>query len=256
MDNFYVNNILDKRNIVFECTDFDVSSNIAFNLNYIDYNRIPKFQGISTSAIIDISSSVLDNLFMFQDNINGEFIYGINPNITLNIEFSKAKIIINNTITNNTIIQDYIKHIVTTLFGIITEKPEQFIDNIPSISQSIKNNNVIFNTKLNSIITKYGDASLNDTIPTLNIYKSEITLNNLEKQCRSLITGILNIDSTYIQRQNQFLVDLKNQSPPYYFKFNTNDQLVLRIDYNTYYLLDSKEYNLSRSYKIILNILD
>ena len=268
MDNFYVSNYLKNNNIVFECTAFDISSNFNFLLNYIDNEPLNKFGDVSATAVLDISASVLDNIFMFQDDMNGEYIYGIKKKI-LNLNYSNAKIIkiINNqeVITDKTITQDYIESIIKTMLGVTTNNPEYFLNNTTQINNYILSKDLSFNNILNNIIETYSDPSLNDN--TLNIYKKP-PYNVLELQCRSLITGILNVHPDAINRRIKFLQDISNQTLPnqginqvFYFKFNPGDRLGIRIIYNSIYNnininnISSVNRISYRSYKIFLNII-
>ena len=92
-------------NFVFECTPLDITNNYDICLNFLKYLESPGFIDVSAVATLDISASMINNLFIFQDNNTEEFVYGINTTINnpLKFIFSNAKITkkyLNNEILN------------------------------------------------------------------------------------------------------------------------------------------------------------
>jgi hypothetical protein len=265
-----INNVyLYDDNLVFECTPLDVSNNYDISLNFLKYLESPGFIDVSAVATLDISSSILNNIFLFQDGINEEFVYGINDmtNKILNIPFSRAKLTkryLNNEILDVTLEDDYIESIVESITGVLTHSPGRIIKNILSLKSFIRSLDASFNNQITTIFQNYYDLSLNQTPKTLNIYKTN--LNIMEVQCKNLITGVLNMNKTIpnslTSRQEIFLQDLIGQTPPFSFVFNPGDKLAIRITYNPTYLtnipstdINKKRFITSRSYKIFLNVI-
>jgi len=268
-----INNVyLFNDSFVFECTPLDISNNYDTSLNFLKYLESPGFKDVSAVATLDIPASILNDIFLFQDGINEEFVYGINNMTTklLNIKFSEAKITkkyLNNEILDITLADDYIESIVESITGVVTHSPGRIIKNILSLKSFITSLDTSFNNQITSIFQKYYDLSLNQTPKTLNIYKTN--LNIMEVQCKNLITGVLNmnktIPNTLTSRQEIFLQDLIGQTPPYSFIFNPGDKLAIRITYNPTYITNipstdninnTKRYITSRSYKIFLNVIN
>jgi len=247
-------------NFVFECTPLDITNNYDICLNFLKYLESPGFIDVSAVATLDISASMINNLFIFQDNNTEEFVYGINTTINnpLKFIFSNAKITkkyLNNEILNISLLDDYIESIVETITGTITHYPERILKNVNSLKTYITSLDTIFNNKINEVFQLYYDPSLNDVPRTLNINKT--TLNTMEVQCKNLITGVLNINKGQNSRMTRFLEDISGQTPPFSFIFNPGDKLAIRITYNpTYIISNYRNYTASRSYKIILNVLN
>jgi hypothetical protein len=257
-------------NFVFECTPLDLSNNFDISLNFLKYLESPGFIDVSAVATLDISATILNDIFLFQDGINEEFVYGINnmTNKNLNIIFSQAKITkkyLNNEILDITLVDDYIESIVETITGVVTHSPGRIIKNIVPLKTFITSLDTSFNIQITNIFQNYYDLSLNQTPKTLNIYKTN--LNVMEVQCKNLITGVLNmnktIPNTLTSRQEIFLQDLVGQTPPYSFVFKPGDKLAIRITYNPTYITNisttsytNRRYITSRSYKIFLNVIN
>ena len=185
LNNMYIYN----DSFVFECTPLDLTNTYDASLNFLRYLESPGFTDVSAVATLDISASALSNFFIFQDGPNEEFIYGIND-ISLNIDFTKAQITkkyLNDEILTISLVDDYIESIVETITGVITKYPGRILKNITFLKTYIISLDPIFNNKLNEIIQQYYDPSLNETPKTLNIYKSEINI--MDIQCKNLITG-------------------------------------------------------------------
>jgi hypothetical protein len=254
------NMYLSNDNFVFECTPLDITTNYDVSLNFLKYLESPGFTDVSAVATLDISASMINNLFIFQDNNTDEFVYGVNTTINnpLNFAFSNAKITkkyLNNEILDISLLDDYIESIVETITGTLTHYPERILKNVNSLRTFIVSLDTIFNNKLNSVFNTYYDVSLNDIPNTLNIDKT--ILNPMEIQCKNLITGVLNINKGPNSRLNTFLEDISGQTPPYSFVFNPGDKLAIRITYNpTYKIPKYRNYIAPRSYKIILNVIN
>lgn len=247
-------------NFVFECTPLDITTDYDISLNFLRYLESPGFIDVSAVATLDISSAMLNNLFIFQDNNTEEFVYGVNNTINnpLNFIFSNAKITkkyLNNETLNISLVEDYIESIVEIITGTITRYPERILKNVSSLKTFIISLDTTFNHTLNDIFLTYHDISLNNEIRSLNLNKT--TLNPMEVQCKNLITGVLNINKGPNSRLDKFLQDISGQTPPFSFIFNPGDKLAIRITYNpTYRIPNYRNYIASRSYKIILNVVN
>jgi hypothetical protein len=129
-------------NFVFECTPLDITTDYDISLNFLRYLESPGFIDVSAVATLDISSAMLNNLFIFQDNNTEEFVYGVNNTINnpLNFIFSNAKITkkyLNNETLNISLVEDYIESIVEIITGTITRYPERILKNVSSLKTFI-----------------------------------------------------------------------------------------------------------------------
>jgi hypothetical protein len=252
--NFY---LLDSPNhFVFECTPFDVSSNLLIEpgfINYQDYYTAG-FTDVSQVATLDISSNMINNMFLFNQSTSIEeipfnvfnsssIVYGI-ANTSYNFSFSQA-----NTSTN-TIMNDYIKAINYE----IAQTDIIIFKDISFIKDGLENLDSIFNLKIKQNIS-YNISSNNNTV------LQPANQNPYSYACKQLISGILTYSSP--ERITRFWDDINTQTPPYSVVFHTGDSIAVRIGYVPKNGDGSKLEGLSttmnnrlytRTYKIILNV--
>jgi hypothetical protein len=256
-----INNVyLYDDNLVFECTPLDVSNNYDISLNFLKYLESPGFIDVSAVATLDISATILNDIFLFQDsnNINEEFVYGINnmTNKNLNILFSQAKITkkyLNNEILNITLVDDYIESIVETITNSVSIKEQSIIKNVKQLREGLSALDPGFCIKLNRKFDTYYDSSLSQIPKTLNTTKQP---NVMDIACKNLISGLLSF--TQPLRIAIFFEDLKKQTPPYSFVFHSGDIIAIKITYIPLFkvadLNDGYYKFYPRSYKIFLKV--
>jgi len=279
--NFYILNN-SYYNFVFECTPLDVSSNYNIIPRFIDYfssKFTVGFDDVSATATIDISASMLNNIFMFQqrnlealNEIDGldELVYGVNIS-EFNIPFSKAKVkrVYNEDISMVSLADDYVESIAETITNSISTSPQKIITNIQQLKNGIAALDAGFCIKLNKTLERYYDLSLNSKDntgtpkPTLNSFKIP---NVMDQACKNLISGLLNF--TTQTRIGDFFKDINiqenfniaNNKPMLYsFVFHSSDVVAVKIKYIPQY----KIYNLDnslidfapRSYKVFLKVI-
>ena len=266
--NFYLLNN-SNYNFIFECTPLDVSSNYNITPRFIDYmeSYTIGFSDVSATAIIDISASMVNNLFMFQQRIFtlsdisltdlDELVYGINKS-AFNIDFSKAQVkrVYGTNITYINLEDDYIESIAESITNSVSITPQALITNISQLRNGVRALDPGFCVKLNRDISNiYYDLSLNETPRKLNVNK---TPNYMDRACKNLISGLLSY--TTPERVNKFFDDLKTQTAPYSFVFHYGDIIAIRIIYKPQFtvakLSDQGFYTFyPRSYKIFLRVV-
>jgi len=252
--NFYLLN--NPNHFVFECTPFDVSSNLLVEpgfINYQDYYTAG-FTDVSQVATLDISSSMINNMFFFNQSTtitevpfnvfnSSSIVYGI-ANTSYNFSFSQA-----NTSTN-TIMNDYIKAINYE----ITNTDIIIFQNISVIKSGLENLDSIFNLKIKQNISTNILNSGNRVLQPSN-------MNPYSYACKQLISGILTYSSP--TRITRFWDDVNTQTPPYSVVFHPGDSIAMRIGYvpkngdgtileGLMSATNNKMY--TRTYKIILNV--
>jgi hypothetical protein len=279
--NFYIlNNAY--YNFVFECTPLDVSSNYNIIPRFIDYfspSSLLGFEDVSATATIDISDSMLNNIFMFQqrslealNQVSGldELVYGINKSF-FDITFTNAKVkrIYNGDISMVSLADDYIESLAERITNSTSTSPQNIIANVQQLKKGLEALDYGFSTRLNQRTTTYYDASLNTKDrtgalkPILNSFK---TANIMDIACKNLIAGLLNF--TTQTRINQFLDDMKiqeniniaNNNPILYsFVFHSNDVVAIKIKYIPQFTIFNLDNNLvsfpPRTYKVFLKVI-
>ena len=258
--NFYLLN--SPNHFVFECTPFDVSSNLLIEpgfINYQDYYTAG-FTDVSQVATLDISASMINNMFLFNTSTTDQevpfnifntssIVYGV-VNTSYNFTFSQA-----NTSTN-TIMNDYIKAINYE----IAQTDIIIFKDIPFIKDGLENLDSIFNLKIKQNIST-------NILSNNNIVLQPANQNPYSYACKQLISGILTYSSP--TRISQFWDDInaqdiiKTPTQPYSVVFHENDSIAMRIGYVPKNGDGSKLEGLSttlnntlytRTYKIILNV--
>jgi len=272
---FYNNSALS--GIIFEFVACDVSN--TFNVTpTISKATNYGLTDVSAVAVIDISSSLLNNLFYFysadfSSNTNmfdvGNLLYGINKDFSFNLPFSYAYIrqgTISGTGTQQ-ISDDYVRYIAQTLFN--TNNLADVFTNQIDLVVGVVNMDSSFNKTLNTNITNVtgtGQTRTSASGKHLYLDNSSNSTNNLYvDSCQSLLDGLINIGST--DRGKLFLSDISNQAITnavdvsngiYFIPFHQYDLLSLKLTYNFGSTLSGFPYNNAvgnRSYKIVLNCI-
>jgi hypothetical protein len=275
--NFYLLNDANN-NFVFECTTFDVSTNLTATPSFVDYLGVAGrgFNGIHETATLNIPNASLDELFVFQPkqsntiNVsdlldeNNEMLFGVNKSI-FNFNYSDA--IVSKTDGNIPLYRDYInalaQQIVTGPYNI----NQQIIKNTTQLYNTITNLNYNFNTLFNLAIQNHRDPSLNDPIPTLSPASYNEENNAYSLSCQQLIYGILSITNTTNSpnRVTQFFEDISAQQHKpnpnlyYYVKFHPGDVFAVKITYKPLITMNVSSNMVNaftnRSYKIFLKVV-
>jgi hypothetical protein len=251
--NFY---LLDTPNrFVFECTPFDVSSNLLIEpgfINYLDYYS-KGFTDVSQVATLDISPSMINNMFIFNQTTSitevpfnvfnsNSMLYGI-VNTSYNFSFSQANS------SKGLVKNDYIKAINYD----IAHTDIIIFKNTTIVEDSIQQLDAVFNLKIKQNISN-----------NISTHQSSLQAENQSiyaYSCKQLISGILTYSS--VERISQFWDDINKQTPPYSVVFHPGDSIAMRIGYVPKNgngsilegLVNTKNNKLyTRTYKIILNV--
>jgi hypothetical protein len=152
--NFYILNN-SYQNFVFECTPLDVSSNYNITPRFIDYfssSNVLGFDDVSATATIDISASMLNNIFMFQQRNSealnqtsglDELVYGINKSF-FDITFTDAKVkriytdISFVNIKYVSLADDYIESLAERITNSTSTSPQNIIANVQQLKNGLK----------------------------------------------------------------------------------------------------------------------
>jgi hypothetical protein len=250
----YINNIIKGQAF------FNIDGGIVFEFipgqatqNYNVTPTFPEnlgFKDASAISVIDIPSSVLNNLFYFQltntlDISNIQVMnYGINTRYTFNLLFSKSKMTYTQFFPNAPLANDYLYFLAHSLTG--STNINVFTNTI-NLYQSVADMDAGFNTAINRPINFARIGS-----PT-QYFLSNDTSNSFVHSTKQLITGMLNIANPV--RKNVFYNDLIDQSANntqniYWVPFHAGDKMSLLITYvSTYPGIRA------RCYKIILNCI-
>jgi len=260
--NFYLLNTPNR--FVFECTPFDVSSNLLIEpgfINYLDYYS-KGFTDVSQVATLDILPDMINNMFIFNQTTtiteipfnvfnSDTMLYGI-VNTSYNFSFSQANTNTNsstNSSTNSIITNDYIKAINYD----IAHTDIIIFQNTTILENSLKQLDSVFNLKIKQNITN-----------NISTHHSSLQFENQSiyaYSCKQLIAGILTYSTP--ERITQFWDDINKQTPPYSVVFHPGDSIAMRIGYvpkngnGTILegLVNTKNNKLyTRTYKIILNV--
>jgi len=252
--NFYLLN----NDFVFECIPFNVSYNLPIQPSFLNYDDVSTkgFTDASQVATLDISSNVINNMFLFGNKTNfnvselDDLQYGIQNN-NYNISFSQANV--STIFTKTTLPIDYIKAICKD----ITNTDQMIFKNVSTVISGIQFLDARLNIQLKHNISQniIDNGLLQDGNSIQNIYAYS---------CKQLIAGILTYTSA--ERQSQFFHDISIQTSPYSISFYPGDKLGMKINYvpkngNGTVLpgLETTTFpnrNLyTRSYKIILNVV-
>jgi hypothetical protein len=272
---FYNNSGLN--GIIFEFVACDVSN--TFNVTpTISQATNYGLTDVSAVAVIDIASSLLNNLFYFysadfSSNTNmfdvGSLLYGINKDFRFDLLFSNAYIqqgTISGTGTQQ-ISDDYVRYIAQTLFN--TNNLADIFTNELELVNGVVNMDTPFNNTLNTNITNVtgtGQTRTTESGKHLYLDNSSNSTNNLYvDSCQSLLDGLINIGST--DRGRLFLSDISGQANTnsvdvnngiYFIPFHQYDLLSLKLTYKFGPTLSGFPYNNAvgdRSYKIVLNCI-
>lgn len=269
--NFYLLNDANN-NFVFECTSFDVSTNLTVMPSFVDYAGVAGtgFNGIQETATLNVPNASLDNLFVFQPNdsntinvsdlldANNEMLFGVNKSI-FNFNYSEALVSKSGGIIP--LYRDYINDLAQTIIGGPYNINQYVIKNVSQLQYGIRALNANFNLAFNLAIETHRDPSLNDPIPRLS--SASYNASNLiySKSCQQLIFGILSLTNTdnSPNRVTQFFNDISGQTQPYYVKFHPGDVFAVKITYRPDIIMNVSS-NMSvafkdRSYKIFLNVV-
>jgi hypothetical protein len=250
----YINNIIKGQaffntdgGIIFEFISgqatqiYNLSPTFPENIGFKDVNAI---------SVIDIPSSVLNNLFYFQltDTLDISNIqvmnYGINTRYTFNLLFSKSKITYTEFFPNVPLTNDYLSYLAHSLTG---STNINVFSNTTNLYQSVADMDSGFNIAINRPINFARIGS-----PTQYFLSNDVS-NSFVYSTKQLITGMLSIANPI--RKKIFFNDLLDQSANniqniYWVPFHVGDKMSLLITY---------ESNLPgidpRSYKIILNCI-
>jgi hypothetical protein len=240
---------------VFECTPFDVSSNLLIEpgfINYLDYYS-KGFTDVSQVATLDISPDMINNMFIFNQTtsiseipfnvFNSEtMLYGI-VNTSYNFSFSQA-----NT-SKGLVTNDYIKAINYD----IAHTDIMIFKNTTIVEGGLQQLDSVFNLKIKQGITN-----------NISTHQSSLQFENQSiyaYSCKQLVAGILTYSSA--ERITQFWDDINTQTPPYTVVFHPGDSIAMRIGYVPKNgngsilegLVNTKNNKLyTRTYKIILNV--
>lgn len=277
--NFYLLNDANN-NFVFECTTFDVSTNLTVTPSFVDYYGVAGqgFNGIHETATLNVSNASLNELFIFQPqqsptinvsdliDTNNEMLYGVNKSV-FNFNYSDA--IVSKTNGKIPLYQDYINALAQNIIGGPYNINQQIIKNTTQLYDGIKALNGPFNTLFNLAIQNHRDPSLNDTIPTLSPASYNETNNPYSLSCQQLVYGILSLSNTNIapNRITQFFEDISaqqnvpNPKQYYYVKFHPGDVFAIKITYKPNIIMNNVSSSnmvsafTDRSYKIFLKVV-
>uniref|UniRef100_A0A6C0D3Z2 Uncharacterized protein n=1 Tax=viral metagenome TaxID=1070528 RepID=A0A6C0D3Z2_9ZZZZ len=250
----YINNIIKGQAF------FNTDTGIVFEFvpgqatqNYTLTPTFPQnlgFKDASAISVIDIPSSLLNNLFYFQlsntlDISNIQVMnYGINTRYTFNLLFSKSKMTYTQFFPNAPLANDYLYFLAHSLTG---STNINVFTNTTNLYQSVADMDSGFNIAINRPINFARIGS-----PTQYFLSNDIT-NSFVHSTKQLITGMLQIANPI--RKRVFLNDLIDQSVNntqniYWVPFHSGDKMSLLITYvSTYPGIHA------RSYKIILNCI-
>ena len=277
--NFYLLNDANN-NFVFECTRFDVSTNLTVTPSFVDYKGVAGrgFNGIHETATLNVSNASLNELFIFQPqdsyiinvsdllDVNHEMLFGVNKSV-FNFNYSDA--IVSKTNGKIPLYQDYINSLAQNIIGGPYDINQKIIKNTTQLYEGITALDYNFNALFNLAIQNHRDPSLNDPIPTLSPSSYNETNAPYSLSCQQLIYGILSVSNTNIapNRVTQFFEDISaqqnvpNPKKYYYVKFHPGDVFAVKITYKPNIIM----YNVSssnmttaftdRSYKIFLKVV-
>jgi hypothetical protein len=277
--NFYLLNDANN-NFVFECTTFDVSTNLTVTPSFVDYNGIAGrgFNGIDETATLNVSNASLNNLFVFQPkqfptisvndllDENNEMFYGVNEEV---FKFNYSDAIVSKTNGNIPLYQDYINSLAQKIIGGPYNINQQIIKNTTQLYDGIRTLNATFNIAFNLAIQNHRDPSLNDPVPRLSPASYNDENYPFSKSCQQLVYGILSLSNTNIvsNRITQFFEDISaqqnvpNPNQYYYVKFHPGDVFAIKITYQPNIIMKNVSASnmaypfTDRSYKIFLKVV-
>jgi hypothetical protein len=244
-------------NIIHGTAFFNTDSGVVFEFTPVDISVYPDnvgFGDVSAVSIIDIPSSLLNNLFYIQltdrldiTNVNIKK-YGINSLYKFNLLFSSSIIsnsdfFLNKSI-NLSLANDYLTYLAYSRTGTTNV---DVLSNKNDLYQAVIDMDKGFNQYINNNITYLRIGS-----PSQYFLSNDLT-NPYAHSTKQLVTGMLTIANPI--RKNIFLNNLIDQSfnntqNLYWIPFHSGDKMSIVIKYVS---VDSNIK--TRSYKIILNCL-
>lgn len=268
--NFYILNNANN-NFVFECTFLDVSAQLTVLPSFVEYTSVTGFTNSSETATLNVSSELLNGLFIFQpkdgnsldiSNLN-QMLFGV-KNASFNFNYSSANVSKNNT--RIPLYKDYINSLAQTITGGPYDINQKIFSNASQLRAGIAALDANFNTTFNLDIQHHRDPGLNASNPTLTSESYNASNLMYSTSCQQLIYGLITLATE--NRINTFFEDINIQDTnmsnmstklPYNVIFHPGDNFAIKIIYTPSIRLKNLESSnivfSDRSYKIFLQVV-